>query len=81
MRLILLPRLISLLQTVLKLGDLVLDLGRGDLGEELAGLDVIADIDIALQHIAAGAPVDVGLDETERRRGQCHVQSAETLRR
>ena len=73
LRLILVPRRVSLLQTILILRDLVLDLGRSDLREELPGLDVIADIDIALQHIAAGAGINICRLEAERRGGQCHV--------
>src|SRR5205085_10753582 len=79
-RFVLAYRRLSLLQAILKLGDLGLDLGRSDLGEELPGFDVIADIDIALQHIAAGARKNICCLESQRRRRQCHMQSAETLR-
>src|SRR5271163_14370 len=71
---------VCLLHIIQKLSDLILDFGCGDLGEELPSLDVIADIDKAPHHIAAGAPVDACFLEAERRRRQCHVQWAETLR-
>jgi hypothetical protein len=77
---VLVLRRLSRLQTVAVLRDLVLDLGSGDFGQELPGLDVIADIDIALGDIAAGARIDVGLHKAERRCGQCHVQPSEPLR-
>ena len=67
---ILAGRGLGLLETVLQLSNLVIDFRGGDLGEELPGLDVIADVDIALQHIAVGARVDVRLLEGERRPGQ-----------
>jgi len=42
----------GLLHTVLKLSDLVIDFGRGDLREELPAL-TDRDIDIALRYVAA----------------------------
>ena len=60
-------RRLSLLQTVLILGNLGLDFGCSDLGEKLPRFDVISDIDIALQHIAAGARINVCCFEGERR--------------
>src|SRR5271165_3553298 len=66
----------GLLQSVLVLGDLVLDLGRGDRRENLAGLDMIANVHEALLDVATGTGVDVGLLESERRSRQCHLQFA-----
>ena len=63
----------SLQQTVRILSDLVLDLRRTDLSKQLPRLHVIADVDVPLHHIAAGARIDVCLLEAERRRRQCHV--------
>src|SRR5205085_10751852 len=73
-------RRLGLLKTVLKLSNLVIDFRGGDLREELPGLDVIADVDIALQHIAAGARVDVCLLESERCARKRHVEPAVSLR-
>jgi hypothetical protein len=73
-------RRFGLLQSVLILSNLVIDFRCSDLREQLPSLDVVADIDIAFQHIAAGAPINVCLLEAERRRGQCHVQVAKPLR-
>src|SRR5262249_29477283 len=78
--LILIPRLVSLLQTILILRDLVLDLGCGDLGEGLPRRDVIADIDVALGYITAGAGVNVCLLEAKGGAWQAHLHSAVTLR-
>jgi hypothetical protein len=54
------------------LRDLMLDLGRGDLDEQIACLDTAADVDIALGNVAAGARIDVGLLEGFRRAGPGH---------
>src|SRR5712672_2376029 len=73
-------RRLELLHVVLKLSNLVINFGGSDLREELPSLDVIADIDIALQHITAGARIHVRLLESERRSRQRHVQRAMALR-
>ena len=70
----------GLLQPVLVLRDLVLDFGGGNLGEQLPGRDVVADIDKAPEHIAAGARIDVRLLEGERGPRQCYMHPAGTLR-
>ena len=79
LRLVLAYRRLGLLETVLKLRNLRLNFRCRDLGEELSGLDVIADIDVALRHIAAGARKDICCLESQRRCRQSHMQSAETL--
>lgn len=73
-------RCLGLLQPVPVLRDLVLDFGGGDNGEQLSRSDVVADIDKAPEHIAAGARIDVCLLEGERRPRQCHMHPARTLR-
>src|SRR4029078_1402498 len=45
----------------------MLDLRCGDMRKQLAGLHVVADIDVALVDITAGAGEDVGLGERGRR--------------
>ena len=50
----------------------MVDLRRGDFGEKLSLLHLIADIDIALGDIAAGAREDIGGREGRRRAGQRH---------
>ena len=49
------------------LGDLLIEFGGFDFGQELAFFDVIADIDVAFFYEAGGAGVDGGFDE--RRNG------------
>ena len=44
----------------------MIELGRGDLGQQLARLDVVADIDLALVDVAAGAGKDIGGGEGRR---------------
>src|SRR5712691_3646084 len=62
--------LLSLRQTVLELRDLIVDLGCGELRKELPRLYPIADIDVALQHIAGGPRIYVRLLEGQRRSWQ-----------
>ncbi len=58
---------LGLLQCCFQLGerrlglrDLMIKLRRGDLREQLAGLDVIADVDVAARDVAGRARVDIG---------------------
>src|SRR6266850_570980 len=44
-----------------RLAELLVELGRVDLGQHLAGRDGSADIDVALADVAVGAGVDRGL--------------------
>jgi hypothetical protein len=57
--LVLAQRRLRLAEVGLRLLDLMVELWSGDLGEKLALLDVVADVDIALVDIAAGAGEDV----------------------
>lgn len=50
------------------LRNLVIELWRDDLGQQLALLDVVSNVDLALGDIAAGAREDIGAGEC---RGRC----------
>ena len=67
---LLLQRGFGLLERGLGLRDLMIELGRRDLGQKLACLDAVADIDIALVDIAAGPREDVRRRECRGRGGQ-----------
>jgi hypothetical protein len=56
----------------------MLDLRRGDVGEEVAFLDIVADVDVALVDIAAGAREDIRLGKCRRggRQGDDHSRIA-----
>ena len=59
----LLQRGLHLRERPLRLRDLMLELGGGDLHQQLPGLDVAADVDVALGDVAARPGVDIGLLE------------------
>ena len=54
----------------MSLGDLVIKLRGGNLGEELPRLNVIPDVDIALGDVAADAGHDIGCLERVGRGGE-----------
>ena len=72
----LLQRCLELRQGGFGLGDLMVELGRGDLGQQLALLDRVADIDVAPGDVAGRARVDVGGRKRAGRAGQRHRPSA-----
>src|SRR6202043_2425250 len=69
-RLCLLQCRLVLGQRRLGLRDLVVELGSGDVRQQRASLDPIADIDIALFDVAAGARENIRRLERRGRRGQ-----------
>ena len=67
-RLRLLQRRLVLAQRRLSLSNLVIEFGRRDLRQQIAGLHMIADIDLARLDVAVGASEDIGRREREGRR-------------
>jgi hypothetical protein len=67
-----------LCQGRLRLGDLVVELGGADHREQIARLDPRADIDVALNDVAAGPGKNVGRFKGARRRRQDHLVNVRT---
>ena len=68
--LVLPKRRLRLGKRCLRLRDLVIELGSGELGKDVARLHTAADIDVALENVAIGARENIRRLERRRGRGQ-----------